>query len=50
MMIINFIGISLIALIIWWFWLYKPNNVVATSTDVLIEVKEGVAHSLLRYK
>jgi plastocyanin domain-containing protein len=24
MMIINLIGLALIALIVWWFWLYKP--------------------------
>jgi plastocyanin domain-containing protein len=24
MMIINLMGLLLIALIVWWFWLYKP--------------------------
>lgn len=24
MLIINLLGLGLIALIVWWFWLYKP--------------------------
>jgi plastocyanin domain-containing protein len=27
MMIINLMGLLLIALIVWWFWLYKPAEV-----------------------
>jgi plastocyanin domain-containing protein len=27
MMIINLVGLGLIWLIIWWFWLYKPAGV-----------------------
>ena len=26
MMLINLLGLVLIALIVWWFWLYKPNK------------------------
>jgi plastocyanin domain-containing protein len=26
MMVINLLGLMLIALIVWWFWLYKPNK------------------------
>ncbi|MGK0248831.1 MAG: plastocyanin domain-containing protein [Oleispira sp.] len=26
MMIINLIGLLVIALIVWWFWLYKPTE------------------------
>ena len=26
MMIINIAGLALIALIVWWFWLYKPKE------------------------
>ncbi|GLQ30258.1 cupredoxin domain-containing protein [Litoribrevibacter albus] len=26
MMIINLLGLALIALIIWWFWIYQPKN------------------------
>lgn len=42
MILINSLGLGLIALIIWWFWLYKPNQTVVTSNEVSIEVKDGV--------
>jgi plastocyanin domain-containing protein len=42
MIIINVIGLSLIVLIIWWFWLYKPNKTVVTDKELLIVVKDGV--------
>ncbi|MBC3766266.1 cupredoxin domain-containing protein [Neptunicella marina] len=42
MMIFNIFGIAIIALIIWWFWLYKPNQTLANNNEVLIEVKDGV--------
>ncbi len=41
-MIINILGIALIVLIIWWFWLYKPSQTVTDSNEVLIEVNNGV--------
>ncbi|WP_404389816.1 cupredoxin domain-containing protein [Pseudoalteromonas phenolica] len=42
MMVINLLGLALIALIVWWFWLYKPNKIIANNNEVLIEVKDGV--------
>ena len=42
MMIINIVGLTVIALIIWWFWLYKPDQTVTESNEILIEVKNGV--------
>lgn len=46
--IVNLIGIGLICLVIWWFWLYKPKFTAFTSgnfkTGNIIEVlvKDGV--------
>ena len=42
MMIINVLGLMLIALIVWWFWLYKSNKTVVRNGEILIEVKDGV--------
>ena len=42
MIIVNLIGISLIALIIWWFWIKKPRPVTASSSEVEIVVDNGV--------
>ncbi len=43
MMIINIIGLVLIALIIWWFWLYKPEKAVDASVERLtVVVNNGV--------
>lgn len=42
MMITNFLGFVLIALIIWWFWLYKPNKTTVDTSEVIIEVNDGV--------
>lgn len=42
MMIINLIGLVLIFLIIWWFWLYKPNKKIVQDGDIVIKVKDGV--------
>ena len=39
---VNLIGISLIALIIWWFWIKKPRPVRASSNEVEIVVDNGV--------
>lgn len=42
-MIINLIGLVLIALIIWWFWLYKPSIPLELSNeDITIVVNNGV--------
>ena len=42
MMIINLLGLVLIAMIVWWFWLYKPNKTIVQDSEVLIEVRDGV--------
>jgi plastocyanin domain-containing protein len=46
MLIINLIGLSLIGLIVWWFWLYKPKTQVLSdsneSADIIITVADGV--------
>ena len=42
MLIINLAGISLIVLIIWWFWVYKPKEVVADTGVVTITVENGI--------
>ena len=41
-MVINLLGLMLIALIVWWFWLYKPNKTIVQGNEVLIEVRDGV--------
>ena len=42
MMMINIAGLAVIALIVWWFWLYKPDQTVTGSNEITIEVKNGV--------
>lgn len=43
MIIVNLIGLALITLIIWWFWLYKPSKAVELGDDdITIEVNNGV--------
>ena len=42
MMIINLMGLAIIALIVWWFWLYTADNTMVINNDVTIEVKDGV--------
>ena len=43
MMIINLMGLLLIALIVWWFWLYKPSNAVDVSAEnITIIVNNGI--------
>ncbi len=42
MMVINLSGLALIALIVWWFWLYKPTKTIVKNNEVVIEVKDGV--------
>ena len=42
-MIINLLGLVLIGLIIWWFWLYKPAKAVDTNTEnITIIVNNGI--------
>lgn len=46
MLIVNLLGLGLIALIVWWFWLYKPKTVEVkntnTKTELTIIVEKGV--------
>jgi plastocyanin domain-containing protein len=43
MMIINLIGLGLIVLIIWWFWLYKPVKAVDVNVEnITIVVDNGI--------
>jgi len=43
MIIINLAGLVLIALIIWWFWLYKPAKAVDLSIEkITIVVNDGI--------
>ena len=41
MLFINLAGIALIALIIWWFWLYKPKETELSDADLVITVENG---------
>ena len=42
MLLINIAGLALIALIVWWFWLYKPKDVSAGEKDLVVTVANGV--------
>lgn len=44
MLMINILGILLITGIVWWFWLYKPAELITGSGDseLLITVENGV--------
>jgi plastocyanin domain-containing protein len=42
MLIINLAGIALIALIVWWFWLYKPSDLALGDAGQVIMVENGV--------
>jgi plastocyanin domain-containing protein len=39
---INVLGLSLIALIVWWFWLYKPADIDLGENDLVIVVENGI--------
>ena len=40
---INLLGLVLIAVIVWWFWLYKPEQLAdATSGLITVTVENGV--------
>ena len=41
MIIVNILGISIIALIVYWFWLYKPEEVSVTPNGITVTVKNG---------
>ncbi|ASP49281.1 cupredoxin domain-containing protein [Cognaticolwellia beringensis] len=47
MLIINLIGLGLIVLIIWWFWVYKPQSTQVSdeqgdNSEITVVVKDGV--------
>lgn len=44
MIIINVLGLALVALIIWWFWLSKPKAIKSDDKVIHIDVKDGVYH------
>src|SRR5690606_11883307 len=37
----NIAGLALIALIVWWFWLYKPKEAELGENDLVITVENG---------
>lgn len=41
-MIINIVGVILIVLIVWWFWLSKPKALKQTSEVIEVVVENGV--------
>ncbi len=41
MLMVNLAGLALIALIVWWFWLYKPADVAAEAEQLVIVVEHG---------
>ncbi len=41
MLFINIAGIALIALIVWWFWLYTPKQMKLGEGDWVIAVENG---------
>ena len=42
MIIVNGLGVILIALIVWWFWLSKAKSVKSSDSVIRIKVKDGV--------
>jgi plastocyanin domain-containing protein len=48
MLFINILALALIALIIWWFWLYKPsvkktlNSLEKSASEQIITVQDGI--------
>lgn len=42
MLFVNIAGVLLIALIVWWFWFYKPTETVLDENDLVVIVKNGV--------
>ena len=41
MLLVNLFGVGLIALIVWWFWLYKPAEVALDSDSLVITEENG---------
>lgn len=44
MWIINILGLALIGLIVWWFWLYKPKAVAGDDQALVVVVENGTYH------
>lgn len=42
MLFINISGLLLIALIIWWFWIYQQEGSARASSDMVITAENGV--------
>lgn len=42
MLIINIAGLLLIALIVWWFWLYKPKATQLKNNNLMVVVENGI--------
>lgn len=42
MLMVNIAGLLLIALIVWWFWIYRPADVAAATGELVILVENGV--------
>lgn len=42
MLIVNLLGILLIATIVWWFWLYKNDEVSMQENGITIIVENGI--------
>lgn len=42
MMLINLTGVLLIGLIVWWFWIYKPEASQVQDGDLLVIAENGV--------
>jgi len=47
LLLINFLGLSLIALIVWWFWLHKTPGVPANIQDIVVIT---VAKRMLQFR
>lgn len=41
MLVVNILGLLLIALIVWWFWLYKPKETALGENDLIVIVENG---------
>jgi plastocyanin domain-containing protein len=41
MLIVNLSGVAIIALIIWWFWLYRPRESTTDDAETVIIVENG---------
>ncbi|BCE00789.1 cupredoxin domain-containing protein [Marinicellulosiphila megalodicopiae] len=42
MIYINIVGVILMGLIVWWFWLYKKQTTKVTDTIIKINVENGI--------